>query len=156
MFKRSSSMSSKGINANSRRGTANSKIRRARSRAQRPSGPYSPSRKPRPSKDTGIRTYWLVLMALCIAFGLGQIWKESQVSRLCSTLDSLRSCQWDLEEEHLTLQMKLEELSAYPRIEPLARKILGMRPAEERPIVITTVDERFLAYRRKSLNDREQ
>ncbi len=153
MSMRSKNKSHSGIQTNSRRGTANSKFLRARSRAQRPPGPYRPSRKPRPSRDAGVRNYWILIIILFIAFGLGEIWKESRVSRLCARLDSLRSSQWELDEELLSLQLKLDDLSSYPKIEPLAREKLGMRPAVEPPVVITTVDERFLAFRNKSLQD---
>lgn len=134
---------------NSRRGTANSRYLRARSRALRPQGPYRPSRPPRPSRDLGLRVYWLVVFLILLLFSLGQIWKADEVTRLRTQIDSLRSQQQLLEERWLTLQLKADEISSYARIEPLAREKLGMRPASQPPTVITPLGSEFVAYRQR-------
>ncbi len=148
--------SKKGTRTNSRRGTANSKYLRVSSRAQRPPGPYRPQRKPRPAKDTTTLGYWAFVIFVVVLFGLGEIWKESQVSRLCTRLDSMRETQRDLNAEYLTLQLKYNELASYSRIEPLARKHLGMLPPPKSPVIIASVDEHFLAYRKKSFEDKRK
>ncbi len=156
MNQRTGSGLQKKRRANSRRGTANSKFLRARNRVQRPSGPYRPRRKPRPSRDKSVRNFWLLAVLIFMIFSFGQIWKESQVSRLCANVDSLRTRQWELDEKFVSLQLKFKEISSYPRIEPLARAQLGMHPAPDPPVVISTVDEQFLAFRRKAFEDRSR
>lgn len=137
--------------ANSRRGTANSKFLRARSRIQRPSGPYRPKRRPRPSRDTSVRKFWVIVLLIGLIFSMGQVWKANDVSRLCAKLDSLRRHNRELDEQAVTFRLKFKEISSYSRIEPLARETLKMRPAKEPPVIITPVDDRFLAYKRREI-----
>ncbi|TKJ41482.1 hypothetical protein CEE37_02665 [candidate division LCP-89 bacterium B3_LCP] len=134
---------------NSRRGTANSRQKRARSQAIRPPGPYRPKRKPRPSKDFRLRLYWFAIALIVLAFCLGEVWKSHQVNRLCARLDKLRSQQAKLEEEYLNLQLKADEVFSYHHVEPLVKERLGMIPSKKSPIVITPLDDEFLAYRQK-------
>ncbi len=142
--------SRKKSRANSRRGTANSRFLRARNRAIRPSGPYRPSHKPRPSRYAGLSNFWIIVFLIGLAFSLGQIWKAHEVALLCTRLDGLRSQQRNLEEQFLSLQLKFEEITAYHRIEPLAREKLGMETSPHPPVIIAPVDNRFMAFRRKT------
>ncbi len=140
--------SQRRLRQNSRRGTANSKFLRARSRLLRPPGPYRPRSSPRPAKDPGIRYTWLVIFLLSLAFALGQVWKAQQVSQLCEKIDRLRSRQEELYQQYLTLQLEFEDLASYPAIEPLAREKLGMHASPRPPVVIRPVEESLLAYKR--------
>ena len=139
-------------NANSRRGTANSRYLRARSRAHKPPGFYRPSRPPRPARDTTQRNFWIFTAVILLAFSLGQIWKVHEVARVCARLDSLRSHQRDLEEKCLALRLKFDEIASYPKIESLARTKLGMLPSSNPPVVIAPLNDRFFTYRRNILH----
>jgi cell division protein FtsL len=97
-----------------------------------------------------------MIILLVVLFGLGEIWKESQISRLCTRLDSLRSKQRQLNVEKLSLQLKYNDLASYARIEPLARERLGMLPAPKSPVIITSVDDHLLAYRKKSFEEKRK
>ncbi|MCX6640486.1 MAG: cell division protein FtsL [bacterium] len=131
----------------SRRGTANARFLRARNRAVRPPGPYRPGHNPRPSKDGGLGNFWITVFLLMLLFILGQIWKSHQITTLFTHLDSLRNNQQELEERQIALQSRFQEVSSYPRIEPLARNLLGMTPPDKSPVVIAALDDQFLAMR---------
>jgi cell division protein FtsL len=103
-----------------------------------------------------VRSFWVIIFLIGLVFSMGQVWKANEVSRLCTRLDSLRSRNQNLDEQVVALRLKFKEMSSYSRIEPLARDMLGMRPAQNPPVILTPVDDRFLAYkRRESQRDNE-
>jgi cell division protein FtsL len=93
----------------------------------------------------------VIVFLIGLTFSMGQVWKANEVSRLCAELDSLRSRNQELYEQAVEGRLKFKEISSYSRIEPLAREKLNMRPAKEPPVILTPVDDRFLAYKRREV-----
>lgn len=98
-----------------------------------------------------MRNFWILVFLIFLLFSLGQVWKAHEVALLCLRLDELRDKQRNLEEQLLSTQFRFEEISSYARIEPLARETLGMQTSSRPPVLITPVDNQFLAFRRQAV-----
>jgi len=103
--------------------------------------PYRPRRLPRLIQPPKFTLFFILLFVLFLGFSFVHIWKAHAVNQICISLDSLRNRQQELLERLKTQQLIFQEITLYSKVEPLARNVLGMRPATVKPVVIAPLQE---------------